>query len=147
MHPRPSSYRPRRSENLRDLLVTLAVNLNHIADPQHGEQPLHIAIAQPDASVRRRVPNRPRHIRAMNPVALLAEPHPARSHGIVFAARDHCAGVVVSGIGNAVDDLKLPAGLGLSAAPTATANLAMTFPPSITASLRSARLTNTSATG
>src|ERR1700733_3375230 len=40
------------AENLRHFFVALSTNFNRIPDAQHGEQLLHIAIAQPDASMR-----------------------------------------------------------------------------------------------
>jgi hypothetical protein len=94
------------SEGLRNLLVALATNLNHIAYSHHGEQLFHVAIAQPDASVRSRMSHGLRRVRAMNAIAFLAQPQPSRSYGIVLAARYYRAGVVVGGIGNTADDLK-----------------------------------------
>src|SRR5690242_5542088 len=74
-----------RSEDRGHLLVPLAANLHHIADPQHAEQPFHVAVPQPDATMRRRPPDRPRNVGAMNSVAFLAESQPARANWIVFA--------------------------------------------------------------
>jgi hypothetical protein len=95
------------SEVLRNFLVTVAVDLDAVPDLQHGEEPLDIAITQPDASMRRRSPNRTRRIRPVYAVSLQVQSDPARAHGIVFAAGNHRARPVVSRIRNTIDDAEL----------------------------------------
>jgi hypothetical protein len=84
------------------------VELDHIALAHKFEQLLHIAIAHPDATVRREVANRARLIRAVNAVALQVEPDPPRSKRILRTRRDHHAGGVVCRRGQPPNDAEFP---------------------------------------
>src|SRR5580704_1525917 len=98
----------RSTKYLRNLVVPLSANLDHISHAQHCEQPLDISILQTDASMRSSPPNRSRRIRPMNSVALQVQPDPARAHRTVCIGRHHHTFVVVRWIRHSIHNFELP---------------------------------------
>src|SRR5262249_59205866 len=66
------------AEQLNDFRRPLGVQLHDVAGAHAFEQPLDVAVAQPDTAVRLREADRCRLIGAVNAVALLTESAPAR---------------------------------------------------------------------
>src|SRR6267143_61515 len=72
------------------------------------EDPLHILVAEADASVRLRKANRSRLVGAVDAVAFLTQPDPSGADRIPGASRHGLSAFVEGGIRNAVDDRERP---------------------------------------
>src|SRR5204862_3455226 len=97
----PSLWRP---EQLGDFRCALGVQLDDVAGAHALEQPLHVPIAQADAAVRVRRPDRPRLVGSVNAVALFVQPNPAGAERVCRAGTDDSSRLVVSRVRDAVDD-------------------------------------------
>src|SRR5207237_709344 len=98
------------TKNFGDLRIPLAADFNCVPNAHHAEELLDVPIVHANAAVRSCSANRVWRIRAVDAVASLVEADPARAHRIVIARWNNHSGVVVSGVGDSVDDLKLASG-------------------------------------
>ena len=142
LQPQRWSLAPRCRTPVRSPGRALA-NFHRVADPHHREQLPHVAIAQPDASMRSCMSDRTRRVRSMNSVALHVQADPAGAQRIVLARRHHDAGVIVSRIGDAVDDHELARRTRAYCRPDCNREIGEDVSFSSTASLRSGMLTST----
>src|SRR5579864_2944694 len=83
------------TENSRDLFVALAADLHRVAHIHQRGELHHVSVAQTNAAMRRRLPDRTWSACSVDAVALLAQADPARAQRILFAGRDHHPCVVI----------------------------------------------------
>src|SRR5689334_10606724 len=79
------------AKNLCELGIARAVQFHHITHRHAREQVLDVAVAHAHTAVRSVSPDGTRLVRSVDPVALTAQPEPARTQWIVLARRDHFA--------------------------------------------------------
>src|SRR5579872_1274182 len=100
------------AEYLFGFRIAAGADLDPVGYAHQPEELLHVTVLHAYASVRGSAANRTRFVGAVDAITFLIEPQPARSNGAVRAGRNHDMRVVISGVGNAVDDLELAAGAG-----------------------------------
>src|SRR4029079_16137 len=95
------------AEQLGCFVIALGANLDGIARPNHFEELLNVSITEPNASVRSSLADGARDVGSVNAVAFAIETNPARTKRTVVARTDYLSGVVVGGMRDPIDDLKL----------------------------------------
>ena len=95
------------AEQFGCFVIALGANLDGIARPNHFEELLNVAITEANAAVRSSLADGTREVGSVNAVAFAIETNPAGTKRIVIARRNYLSGVVVGGMRDPIDDLKL----------------------------------------
>ena len=106
------------AEQLRCLFIALADEFHCVALGYHSVELFEICAGHANASVRDGLADGTGFVGSVNAVAVNAQSHPTRAHGIARARLDGLPIVAIDGVGRSM--VKAPTGLGVEGLPTAT---------------------------
>jgi len=95
------------AEEFGCFVITLGANVDGIARANHFEELLNVPITEANAAVRSSLADGTRDVGSVNAEAFAIETNPAGTKRIVVTRRDYLSGVVIRGMRDPIDDLKL----------------------------------------